>query len=188
MHRFRILPSLLAACCATALLAQAPSSAPKPDHKLKKLAVLVGHWTYEGEYKPGPLGPGAKIKGAYDAHMILGGFFLQEEEVEKSDAGEMRNLAIESYNPANKNFDSRWYQSDGSTVNGTLTINGNTITWAGTLYVDGKPYQFREPMVCSADFTTCPAKAEISTDGKTWVPFFETTFIKAKPAAKKSSR
>ena len=83
MHRFRILPSLLAACCATALLAQAPSSAPKPDHKLKKLAVLVGHWTYEGEYKPGPLGPGAKIKGAYDAHMILGGFFLQEEQVEK---------------------------------------------------------------------------------------------------------
>ena len=48
-----------------------------------------------------------------------------------------------------------------------------------------KPYWFREPMVCSADFTTCPAKAEISTDGKTWVPFFETTFIKAKRAAKK---
>ena len=183
MKRIAILSSLLAICFVVAI--QAQTAAPKPGPEIRKLHVLVGHWTYEGEYKPGPLGPGAKIKGTYDAHMILGGFFLQEEEVEKSDAGEMRNLAIESYNPANRNFDSRWYQTDGSTVNGTLTINGNTITWAGTLYVDGKPYQFREPMVCSADFTTCPAKAEISTDGKTWVPFFETTFIKAKPAAQK---
>jgi hypothetical protein len=145
----------------------------------------VGHWTYEGEYKPGPLGPGGKITGTYDAHMILGGFFLQEQEIEKGDAGELRNLGIESYNPANKNFDSRLYQSDGTTLNGTLTISGNTFTWAGTFYADGKPYQFRDPMVCSADFTNCPAKAEISTDGKTWAPWFEATFVKVKPAAKK---
>jgi Protein of unknown function (DUF1579) len=183
MQRITLLFSLLVVCFATTI--QAQSTAPRPGSEIKKLHVLVGHWTYEGVYKPGPLGPGGKITGTYDARMILGGFFLQEEEIEKGDAGELRNLGVESYNPANKNFDSRWYQSDGSTVNGTLTIKGNTITLAGTLYVDGNPYQFREPMVCSSDFTTCPAKAEISTDGKTWVPFFETTFIKAKPAAKK---
>jgi hypothetical protein len=75
MQRFHILLFTLVACFGTAMMAQAPAS--KPDPVLKKLAVLEGHWTYVGEYKPGPLGPGAKTSGEYDAQMILGGFFLQ---------------------------------------------------------------------------------------------------------------
>ena len=183
MKRNSLLFSALFFCFV--ILMQAQTAAPRPDPEIEKLHVLVGHWTYEGVYKPGPLGPGGKITATYDAHMILGGFFLQEEEVEKSDAGELRNLGIESYNSANKNFDSRWYQSDETAVNGTLTISGNTIPYAGTFYGDGKSYQFREPMVCSADFTNCLAKADISTDGRTWVPWFEATFVKAKSAEKK---
>jgi hypothetical protein len=35
---------------------QAP--APQPDPEVKKLQALVGHWTFKGEYKAGPLGPG----------------------------------------------------------------------------------------------------------------------------------
>jgi hypothetical protein len=45
MKRFRILLFLLVACFATAMLAQTPASALKPDPALKKLGVLVGHWT-----------------------------------------------------------------------------------------------------------------------------------------------
>jgi hypothetical protein len=41
----------------------AQTTVPKPDPELKKLGVIVGHWTYEGEYKAGPLGPGGKAKG-----------------------------------------------------------------------------------------------------------------------------
>ena len=53
MQRISILLFLLVFCSATAMQAQAP--APKPDPEVKKLHVWVGHWTYEGEYKPGPL-------------------------------------------------------------------------------------------------------------------------------------
>jgi len=60
MQRISALLFLLVFCFATAMQAQAP----KPDPEMKKLGVLVGHWTYEGEYKPGPLGPGSKIVGA----------------------------------------------------------------------------------------------------------------------------
>ena len=42
---------------------QAP--APQPDPEVKKLQVLVGHWTFKGEYKAGPLGPGGKVAGEY---------------------------------------------------------------------------------------------------------------------------
>jgi len=53
VQRSSLLLSLIVICFVTPLRAQ--TSAPKPDPELKKLHVLVGHWTYEGEYKPGPL-------------------------------------------------------------------------------------------------------------------------------------
>jgi hypothetical protein len=101
MARISVLLLLLVFCSATGMRAQAP--APKPDPALKKLGVLVGHWTYEEEWKAGPLGPGGKMSGVYDAHMILGGFFLEAEQTEKGVMGEIRNLEIDAYDPVNKN-------------------------------------------------------------------------------------
>jgi len=183
MKRISLLFSLLVICLVT--MAQTQTTAPKPDPEVKKLHALVGRWTYDGEYKPGPLGPGGKITGVWDARMILGGFFLQEQQTEKGTEGELRNLGIEAYDPANKNFTSNWYQSDGSVLTGTLTIKGNTVTWAGTMFAAGKQYQLREPLVLAEDSMSGTAKGEISADGKTWVPFFEGKFVKAKPAVKK---
>jgi hypothetical protein len=64
-----------------------------------------------------------------------------------------------------------------------LTITGNTVIWAGPLEVGGKHYQFRETFVCPADFMSGTSKREVSTDGKTWIPFWEAKFVKAKPVA-----
>ena len=183
MRRIGLLLFLSVVCFVTAMQAQAP--VPKPDPALKKLQVLVGRWTYEGEYKPGPLGPGGKITGVNDVHMILGGFFVQSQETEKGATGETRFLEIDGYDPVNKNLAFTGYVSDGSTYSGTLTVSGNTITWAGKFVVSGKQYQFKEPFVCAADFMSATAKGEISADGKTWTPWFEGKFAKAKPDAKK---
>ena len=181
MKRINVLISLLGVGLVTTLQAQAP----KPDPEVKKLHALVGHWTYEGEYKPGPLGPGGKITGVYDARMILGGFFLQAQETEKGAMGKTQNLEIDAYDPVNKNFVSNLYQSDGTKFSGTLTISGNTITWAGTWVIGGKGYQFKEPLVLAGDSMSGTAKGEVSADGKTWVPLFEGKFVKVKAAAKK---
>jgi hypothetical protein len=185
MQRFRILPLLLVVCFATALLAQAPSSAPKPDPELKKLAVLVGHWTYEGEYKPGPLGPGGKITGVYDGQMILGGFLFQARMTEKGAMGVIRALEIERYDTVNKNVASSVYEDDGSTFLGVVTVSGNTVTWAGKFVAGGKEYSLREPLGLAPDLMSGTAKGEISVDGNTWTPFFEAQYTKAKPAPKK---
>jgi hypothetical protein len=66
-----------------------------------------------------------------------------------------------------------------------LSVEGNTVTWAGKFTVAGKEYQLREPLVLAADLKSGTAKADISTDGNTWTPFFEAKFTKAKPAPKK---
>ena len=185
MQRFHILLSLVFACVAAAMLAQAPAPAPKPDPALEKLLPLVGHWTYEEEWKAGPLGPGGKMTGIYDAHMILGGFFLQAEQTEKGAMGEIRNLEIDAYDPVNRNFTSDTFLSDGTKSSFTITVSGNTITWAGTLTFAGKQYQFKEPMVFAPDFMSATAKAEVSVDGKTWTPAWEGKWTKAKRAEKK---
>ncbi len=185
MKRFHILALLWGACFATAMLAQAPALAPKPDPALKKLLPLVGHWAYEEEDKPGPLGPGGKSSGEYTAQMILGGFFMQGVEREKGAAGKMLALGIEAYDPASKNFTSNWYYSDGTVFSGTLTASGNTFTWAGKLVVAGKQYLMKEPFVISPDLMSGTITEEISVDGKTWVPAAVAKVVKVKPAAKK---
>jgi len=183
MQRFNILLFLLVVSFAPVMQAQTP--APKPDPELKKLHVWVGHWTYEGEYKAGPLGPGGKFTGEYTGQMILGGFFYQDQEIEKGSMGETRNLGMYAYDPVNKNFAFNSYQNDGSTYSGTLTISGNTWTWAGKLVVAGKQYLFKDAFTLAPDLMSGTGKAEISVDGNTWTPFFEAKITKAKPAPKK---
>jgi hypothetical protein len=183
MQRISILLFLLVFCSATAVQAQA--QAPKPSPEVNKLLPLVGHWAYEEEDKPGPLGPGGKSSGEYTAQMILGGFFMQGVEREKGPAGKMLALGIEAYDPASKNFTSNWYYSDGTVFSGTLTASGNTFTWAGKLVAGGKQYLMKEPCVISPDLMSGTITEEISVDGKTWVPAGVANMVKVKLAAKK---
>jgi hypothetical protein len=184
MQRISILLLVLVVCFATAMQAQAP--APKPGPEVKKLRVGgVGHWTYEGEAKPGPLGPGGKFTGEFTGQMILGGFFFQGRWTEKGPAGETHGLEIDGYDPVNKNFSSGFYSDDGSTFSGVLTITGNTWTYAGRFVVGGKENQFKGTFVLTPDLASATYKTEISADGTTWTPLGESRWTKVKPAAQK---
>jgi hypothetical protein len=183
MQRIGILLLVLVVCFATVVQAQAP--APKPAPEVKKLHALVGHWTYEGESKPRPLGPGGKFTGDWTAQMILGGFFLQARSTEKGPAGEGRGLEIDGYDAVNKNLSSHYYADDGSTFSGVITVSGNTYTWAGKLVIAGKQYQYKGTFIIGADLTSMTGKEEISVDGKTWTPWRETKYTKVQPAPKK---
>ena len=183
MKRTVALLFLLAFCSSTAIQAQAP--APKPDPEVKKLHAVVGHWTFEGERKPGPLGPGGKFTGEDNCRMILGGFFFQCQLSGKGAEGEMRLLEIDGYDPVNKNFSSDFYLGDGRRFSRVLTIAGNTWTWAGKRAVGGKQYQLKENFVLAADLASATDKTEISLDGKTWTTSSESKWTKVQPAAKK---
>ncbi len=183
MRRISVLLLVLVVCFATAMQAQAP--APKPDPEVKKLHAAAGHWTYEGETKPGPWGPGNKFTGEQDMQMILGGFFFQARWTEKGPAGETRGLEIDGYDPVNKDFVSSWYFSDGSRFSGVLTVIEKTWTYAGKWLTAGKQYQMKASFVFAPDLTSASYKAELSSDGKTWTTSYEAKFTKVPPAPKK---
>ncbi len=183
MQRISLLLFLLVVFFPMTMQAQAP--APKPDPELKKLHIWVGHWTFDGEQKPGPLGPGGKFTGEFTGQMILGGFFLQARWVEKGALGETRSLEVVGYDPVNKNIFSRGYQDDGSTWSGMVGFSGSTLTFTGKLVFAGRQYPIRATYIFAADLASATRKEEISVDGKTWITSSESIWTKVKPAAKK---
>jgi hypothetical protein len=185
MQRISILPLVLVVCFATAMQAQAQAPKPKPDPEVKKLHADLGHWTYEGEAKPGPLGPAGKFTGEFNGQMILGGFFFQGRWTEKGPTGEERGLELDGYDPVNKNFSSEMYLDDGSRFSGALTVAGNAWTYEGKLVMAGKQYQFKGTFVLAPDLASGTYKTETSLDGKTWTTSGESKWTKVQPAPKK---
>ena len=183
MQRITLLFSLLVVCLVT--IAQTQTTAPKPNPELKKFHPWVGHWTYEADYKPGPLGPGGKATAVYDGKMILGGFLYQGRWTEKSAAGETHGLEIDGYDPVNRTFPAEWFTDDGGRFSGAMNFNGNTLTWEGKCLIAGKQYVGRATFTLSSDLMSAPFKVEISTDGTTWTLLEEGRYTKVKPAAKK---
>jgi len=184
MLRFIVLFLLPMAGIVSAMVAQGPPEAPKPDPEFRKLQILVGRWTYDGEYKPGPLGPGGKITGEYSAEFILNGFALEAHTTEKGAMGATRYVEIDTYDTANKKIAFNVYADNGGGNSGTITVNGNTVTWEGKFVAGGQAYVFRVPIVFMPDRMSATTKAEISSDGKTWAPFFEFKYTKSKAAPK----
>ena len=184
MKRISFLVGAVLLAFSVSVWAQAQAQAPKPDPELQKLGILVGHWTYEGEYKPGPLGPGGKATGDFVFQRIFGGFFFQQQGVEKGAVGETRGVDIYAYDPASKNIVYSGYGSDGSAESGTVSFSGNTMTMTGKVSMGGKQIVFRAAMTFAPDQMSASVKVEFSEEGKTWAPFADYMYTKVKPAPK----
>jgi len=181
MQRIALLFSVLVVCLVNTLQAQAP----KPDPALQKLHFLLGHGTYGGEAKATPLGSAGKFSGEQTAQAILGGFFLEARWTEKNAGGANRGLVVIGYDPASKNYTITAFANDGSVESDTSTLQGNTFTMTGKLSFEGKQYLTRVTETWTADWTSCIRKTELSTDGNTWSPWYESKFTLDKAAAKK---
>ena len=154
--------------------------APQPCPELKKLAVFLGHWKFQGEYKPISSLPAGKITGEYSAEMILKGFFMEIRWIRNSPTGVSRPIEIWGYDAATKNFTVTRYGDDGSTETGTVTGGDTTWTLAGKLVSGAKQLFFRGNLTFAKDYRNSTYKSEASSDGKTWVPGFEASFTKMK--------
>jgi uncharacterized protein DUF1579 len=182
MKRISPLFSLLVVCFATTVQARPPT--PKPHPELTKLQRFVGDWTYDGEYKPTPLGPGGKVTGEFHVRMVLKGFFAQCDGVERDAMGETRFVEIWGYDPSNKNyFSSRYEDDDGAPYLETFTNNGDTVPVTGSLIADGKRYWTRRTELWSPNGATM--KSELSADGKTWILLYEGKVTRANATATK---
>ncbi len=174
----RISPAVSMAVLLFAVPLWAQTTAQKPDPEIKKFDVFLGHWTYETEYKASPLGPAIKVTGELSGRKILGGFFIEMQAVERGATGETRAIEIVGYDPANKAFFSTEYHDDGNMSSETYVFNGNTVIDTGKFTVAGKAYMFKATMILAADSMSFVGMGEISTDGNSWVPWFEIKYTK----------
>jgi hypothetical protein len=184
MRRAVLFVGLVVLVFAVSAWAQAQAQAPTPDLALNKFDFMVGHWTYEREYKAGPLGPAYKAAGEMTCKRILGGFFFQNQLTEKGPAGVSHSIEIIGYDPVNKNYFSNEYDDQGGTLSGPYIFSGNTLAYTGKIAAGGKSILVKGTMTIATDLTGLTEKCEISTDGNTWATWIEGRFTKVKPAPK----
>jgi hypothetical protein len=179
----RITMILTLAAAATSL-AQQPNQTSTADPALQKLNIYVGQWKYEGIYRPGPTGPGGNATGEVRSRMFFRGHFLEWRWKEKGPTGETEGLEILQYDPVKKNFPSRAYEDTGGITSGAYVLGANKTTFSGQYSVGGKQYRVRTTETFAPDMASFAQIVEISTDGKSWLPFFDGRFVKTAPAPK----
>jgi len=151
---------------------------PKPGPEVGKLAVWVGAWQYEGEAQASPLGPAAKVSGRQTGRLVMNGFALEWTGEEKGPFGGVQFGEMDVYDPAAKNYPYLGYQNDGTIWSGALIASGSTWKATGTITFKGTTYKLRQETSFSADGKSFTWKNEISTDGKTWIPWVQGKMTK----------
>lgn len=178
MKRFAIVVAVVSISTG-ALFAQKPEM-PKPGPEHQQLGAFVGNWTFEGEMKPGPMGPGGKITGTDRIQWLPGNFFVERRFEGKGPMGEMRGVEILGYDSAKKVHTFNVFDSMGVMGSGTMTLSDSTWTATGTGSMGGTVFHDRCTLAFGAASTTLTIKCEMSADGTTWAPTFEGKATKAK--------
>jgi hypothetical protein len=149
---------------------------PKPGPEHRRLGAFVGNWTFDGEMKPGPMGPGGRLSGTDRIEWAPGNFFVQRSYA----VGEMQGIEIFAYDGAKKVYTFNSFDSSGMIGSGTMTVKGNTWTTTGTSTIGATTMRDRCTLDFGAGGSTLAIKCEVSTDGKAWTPTFEGRATKTK--------
>ena len=129
--------------CQLALAQESPS--PKPGLENQRLRYFVGHWTTEGEMKPGPMGPGGKFTGSSKCDWFEGQFSVVCDTAGKTPAGPSKGIDILGYSPDAKAY--TYYGVDNSGMTMTTvphgTVQGDTWTYHDESMMGGKKVKTR---------------------------------------------
>lgn len=148
------------------------AQAPQPSAEAKKLAMFVGTFEYEGASVASPVGPAAKIAGKMTGRFLPGGFALELTGGDASGPfGGIQWSEVHAYDAAEKVYRVMGHQTDGQIWYGWSSVSGNVWRYSFTWVVKGVAYHGRTEHAWSADGRSYDWKGEVSTDGKTWVPF-----------------
>ncbi len=142
-HRVRALAALLTCSAAAVVLAQAPSSPPKPGPEHQKLAYFAGKWASEGDTKPGAFGPGGKFTFTETCEWFAGGFALVCHSEGKFGENTEKGLSVMAYDPSEKTYIYFETSSSGENVYSHGTVAGDTWTWNNEGKMNGKPTRAR---------------------------------------------
>lgn len=154
--------------------AYAQMGPPTPAPELKKLDFMAGDWTTEGTFVPGPPGtPPSKFTSTGHAEWMDGNFFLVENgESTLEGMGKSKELVVMGYDPDQKVYTYRNFNSMGQSEYSAGTVNGDTWTWTGDEHYGGMTFKGRVTMKVLSP-TSYTIKFELSQDGASWFTAME---------------
>ena len=127
-----------------AAIAQQPA-APKPGPETQRLKYFVGHWTTEGEMKPGPMGPGGKFTQSSKCDWFEGRFTVVCNTEGKTPMGPSKGIDILSYSSEEKTY--TYYGVDNSGMTMTRVprgvVQGDTWTYTDEGVMGGNKVKTR---------------------------------------------
>ena len=126
---------------ASGVRTQAPDPKPGPEHK--RIGYFAGQWSYQGEAKESPLGPGGKITGTETCEWFPGGFQLVCRTKGTGPKGPGTGQGIMSYDPARKAYTYYAISSHGDNIFVRGQLDGKVWTWTDETTVEGKPMKIR---------------------------------------------
>ncbi len=171
-------------CLATQESELKPAMADSPvlSPEMKKLAALVGTWTYEGEQLDPPVaglpyGGAGKYHGTSTERFILGGRFLESTIQDNNPSGKTTIFTITGYDPKAGHYVANAFISDGSRSASAETVSADGRTWTtrSTMTTStGETVPIRSVMTLSPDGTRQRSVTEVSPDGgKTWKHWYK---------------
>lgn len=127
----------------TVVAAQQPPAPPKPGAEQKRLAYFAGDWTFQGEAKPSPMGPGGKINVTESCAWFAGGFHLVCKSKGTGPMGPATGQATMSYDAGRKAYLYHAISSRGDAIAVRGQVDGKVWTWADEMTADGKTMKIR---------------------------------------------
>ena len=151
--------------------AYAQMGPPTPAPELKKLDFMTGDWTTEGTFIPGPPGtPPSKFTSTEHGEWMEGNFFLvSKSEANMEGMGKVTGLVVMGYDPDQKVYTYRSFNSMGQSELSLGKVDGDTWTWTGDEHYGGMTMKGRVTMKVTSP-TSYTIKFELSMDGKEWFP------------------
>jgi hypothetical protein len=168
----------LAVCTILAASALAQEM-PKPGPELKKLDVLTGSWTLDGEMKPGAMGPGGKMTEIQKCEWMDGEFFLVCHADFKSSMGDGSGISVMGYSKDDKVYTYREFNSWGEFEDSRGSLDGDTWTWLGDEKEGGMVMKGRFTMKITSP-TSYNFTFEMSPDGTKWTTVMDGKATKGK--------
>jgi Protein of unknown function (DUF1579) len=170
---------LSAAGAAAAPAQEARPAEPGPEHK--RLGYFVGRWTTEGEIKPGPMGPGGRMRATDTCEWFQGGYSVVCRAEGTGPSGPSRSLGILGYNTEEKVY--TYYGVDNTAMTMASvpkgSVQGGTWTYTDQGTMGGQEWQSRV-VIKELSPTEYTFRMELrGPDGK-WLPMVESKSTKAK--------
>jgi ketosteroid isomerase-like protein len=137
--------------------------------ELRRLGYLVGQWAFEGEAKPGPLGPGGAFNGRIDCRWYAGGGQVVCSSDGGSPSGPTQVLELYGWDRESRAYTYAAIDSQGFTVASHPTVRDRTWTVVVDVRAGGKPLRIRSTTVEESP-TSMSFGSELSTAGGAFVP------------------